>query len=190
MTMNRMAVAAVEQKAMAKADSLFIRGEKATHMYIVSSGSLQYLRIDINGVARHERVQKGEDWISEPVLWVEAWEHLGGLVAESHCELCLVCPKEFAGTVSRSPVAYGLSRSYARSYFQCLNSVSVEDHSDIAQGEDVYDMHAGFLYSGGQAQLANLYHGLSRTFSKSASFNRFQERSRSPSIDSLSSNAE
>lgn len=147
MTMNRLASQAVRSKAVARGDSLFINGEKATHMYVVSSGVLQYFRIDARGKRRPERVEKGEDWIAEPVLWVENWEHLGCLAAETHCELCLVCPKEFSAAVSQNPVAYALSRTYARNFSRWLNDIPLEDHSDICQGEDVSDRHVGFLGS-------------------------------------------
>ncbi|CAJ1329731.1 unnamed protein product [Effrenium voratum] len=80
-TIHRLANNAIVNKQLARTDTLFIPGETATHMYIVVYGRLVYSRMDSRGDEHKELVDKGEDWISEPVLWTPSWVHLGLLMS-------------------------------------------------------------------------------------------------------------
>jgi len=135
-TMRRLANSALRTKLMARSDSLFIAGETGTHMYIVASGQLDYHRFTEHG-DRRERVDRGEDWISEPVLWTPTWVHLGGLTAITECNLLLVEPEKFSHVINRSPPAVGLTITYARNFMRWLNARAQDELSDVWQGQHV-----------------------------------------------------
>jgi len=136
-TVHRLASLAIQRKMLACEDPLFIQGEQASQMYIVVEGKLRYLRRDTKGKLHEEMVDQGEDWISEPVLWMKEWTHLGWLTAITECDLLLVRAKEFGEVVRRNPAAFHLASAYARNYVAWIRSQQPEDLTDITQGEDV-----------------------------------------------------
>merc|ERR1711977_274152 len=98
-TMNRLANKAISWKKLARGDSLFQPGELATHMYFVTVGRLHYVKVDSKLEEKEEWVDKGEDWIAEPVLWTAEWVHLGVLTAVTECELLLIDASSFGEVV-------------------------------------------------------------------------------------------
>mmetsp|Transcript_113992 Transcript_113992/g.322417 ORF Transcript_113992/g.322417 Transcript_113992/m.322417 type:complete len:744 (-) Transcript_113992:127-2358(-) len=144
-TIHRTSNTAIEHKYFARADIAFITGEHPTHMYIVVSGSLVYNRIDSQGQERRELVDKGEDWMAEPVLWMKSWVHLGMLTALKECNLMLLNPTKFGNIVHLNPGAYNLVLTYVKNFMQWINSVSDDDLSDIWQGENVSSRHRKFM---------------------------------------------
>lgn len=144
-TIHRLANTAIQKKQLARTDSLFIPGETATHMYIVVYGRLIYSRIDSKGNEHKELVDKGEDWISEPVLWTSSWVHLGLLISMTESELMVLDPGHFGRVVNLNPDAAALASTYVANFIKWINSVQTDSLSDIWQGENVGPRVAGFM---------------------------------------------
>jgi len=134
-TAFRLAKTAVSTKLVAKHDPVFIHGEKPSHMYIVIEGQFQYKRMTSEGEVIREVVDKGEDWIAEPVLWSTEWYHLGDCVAADQSSLMLVSPQHFCKEVQRNPTAWLLVTTYCKNFLKWLNSTDSDDLSDITQGD-------------------------------------------------------
>eukprot|EP00930_Biecheleria_cincta_P034000 TRINITY_DN23531_c0_g1_i1.p1 TRINITY_DN23531_c0_g1~~TRINITY_DN23531_c0_g1_i1.p1 ORF type:complete len:821 (+),score=139.02 TRINITY_DN23531_c0_g1_i1:68-2530(+) len=144
-TIHRLSNLAIASKMLARTDTLFIAGENATHMYIVVTGSLVYTRVDSQQEEHKELVDKGEDWISEPVLWIPAWVHLGLLTALNECELMVLDPSKFASIIKLNPDASFLAVTYAKNFLAWINSVERDNLSDIWQGENVSERVVKFM---------------------------------------------
>jgi len=143
-TMQRLATNAMSRKSFARGDSLFYPGEKATHMIFVVFGRLMYTQSDTH----KEWVDKGEDWISEPVLWTDHWAHIGLLTATVECELLLVSPDEFASLVKLSPPVWNIVCRYGRNFVRWLNEdESGAKLSDVIQGEDKGDEIRNLIFA-------------------------------------------
>lgn len=141
----RLASSAIHNRQLANNDHLFIRGEAPSHMYLVIQGRLEYKKRDSLGKVRQEQVDKGEDWIAEPSMWSYSWYHLGDCQAVLESRLMLVDPMHFAEVVKRNPSAWLLVTTYCRKFLEWLNSLDVDDLSDISQGEDIGDLLRGFM---------------------------------------------
>ncbi|CAK0834795.1 unnamed protein product [Prorocentrum cordatum] len=135
-TAFRLAKEAVSTKHVAKDDPVFIHGEKPSHMYIVMEGQFQYKRVTSAGDVVREVVDKGEDWIAEPVLWSTEWYHLGDCTAADQSSLMLVSPQQFCNEVQRNPTAWILVTTYCKNFLKWLNSADPDDLSDITQGDN------------------------------------------------------
>lgn len=144
-TIHRLANNAIQKKQLARTDSLFLPGETATHMYIVVYGRLIYSRIDSKGNEHKELVDKGEDWISEPVLWTDSWIHLGLLISMTESDLMVLDPLHFGRIVNLNPDAAALAHTYVMNFIKWINSVPRDSLSDIWQGENVGPRVAGFM---------------------------------------------
>jgi hypothetical protein len=144
-TVNRLATGAVGHKLLAADDTLFHAGEVATHMYIVVQGKFNYVRIDAMNRPHQEVVEKGEDWIAEPVLWVQRWVHRGLLHALADSDNLTIDAKKFAEQVQLNPQAHQFAASYACNFIKWLNDQEWNQLSDICQGEDVGDLFKGFI---------------------------------------------
>jgi hypothetical protein len=144
-TVQRLSRYAVGTKFVAQNDYLFLPGERATSMYIVSDGQLSYARTDRNKDLHREQVDQNEDWIAEPILWTHKWIHLGMLSANKESALLLIFPEPFQKTVSLNPHAFWLGCRYASSFMQWLNDLAPEVLSDITQGETMSSMLEGFI---------------------------------------------
>ncbi|CAE8739333.1 unnamed protein product, partial [Polarella glacialis] len=105
-----------EQYFMAD-DRIFSEGDTCSSMYFVSRGDLSYTfsakaesarPIDLKHLAKlatrwkyvrslsspralevGEQMKRG-DWLSEPVLWLTRWEHMGGLWANSDGSVIII----------------------------------------------------------------------------------------------------
>mmetsp|Transcript_54384 Transcript_54384/g.96434 ORF Transcript_54384/g.96434 Transcript_54384/m.96434 type:complete len:829 (+) Transcript_54384:2-2488(+) len=130
-TMQRLATSAISRKHLASGDSLFFAFDEATNMSFVCGGTLQYIRMSHEVPA--EWVEKGEDWISEPVLWMEVWHHRGELVAVVPCDILLIDAREFRSTCKKSPQVHAFVSSYAASFVKWINGIDGESLSDISQ---------------------------------------------------------
>merc|ERR1719397_1562571 len=135
-------------------DSIFLPGEKATHVYFMSEGRLAYIQRPVGQEeSKKEHVDAGEHWIAEPVLWVRSWMHLGLMVALRECDILRVDPVPFAASIARSPAMLKMAREYAFKFVEWLNAKErALTQSDIAQGrrclEDVPATLAGFVEQG------------------------------------------
>jgi hypothetical protein len=134
-TALRLARAAVTTKQLATNDPLFIYGEKPNHMYIVIQGQFRYKRISSQGEVWSERVDKGEDWIAEPVLWSTEWYHLGDCTAVDESILMLVSAHHFCMEAKRNPSAWVLVTTYCQKFLKWLNAADPDELSDITQGD-------------------------------------------------------
>jgi hypothetical protein len=144
-TVHRIANSAVARKLLAQGDTLFHPGEAATHMYVVVAGSYLYKRVDVLGAPHCEEVQKGEDWIAEPALWTENWNHCGLLTAVDHSDNVTVDSVTFMEQVRLNPQAHVFTSHYARNFLHWLNGLPPEQLSDISQGENVSDLCRSFM---------------------------------------------
>lgn len=130
-TMQRLANKAIDRKLLAAGDCLFHPLEIATHMSFIITGKLLYTRMAHRELK--EWVDKGEDWIAEPVLWTPDWFHQGHLVAAQSCDLLMINSAPFPDIVRRNPQAHHIVSGYAIRYIERLNDAS--NLSDITQGE-------------------------------------------------------
>ncbi|CAE8596869.1 unnamed protein product [Polarella glacialis] len=104
-TMQRLAKDAVGRVRMAKGDTLFLPNQKATCMYFIASGGVEYTRTFEEKAVR-EFLDAGEDWIAEPIMWTPSWIHVGEAKAVTESELLCVKPKTFEDILSLvGPVA-------------------------------------------------------------------------------------
>ncbi|CAK0845283.1 unnamed protein product, partial [Prorocentrum cordatum] len=134
-TAFRLARTAILSKQFAYLDPMFIYGEKPSHMSIVKQGRFEYKRMTSKGEVLREMVDKGEDWIAEPVLWSTQWYHLGDCVAVDTSSLILVDPHKFCEEAKRNPAAWSLVTTYCRNFLAWLNSTDSDELSDITQGD-------------------------------------------------------
>lgn len=137
-TMRRMAWHAIQRTSLAQDDHLFIPGESATHMYILVTGRMEYMKPDEAGdeASSHAfKVQNSEDFIAEPVLWTTAWDHLGALTAITETEVLRIDPQRFADIIHRSPPARTAAVAYGREFVERLNRADERSLSDIVRCE-------------------------------------------------------
>lgn len=144
-TMHRMANAAISTRMLARKDSMFERNERATHMYLVAAGRLQYLRLDSQAIPHHEIVTHDEDWIAEHVLWAQDWFHIGTLKALTESNMLSVNPHQFRDIMCLNPDSKSLGITYGKNFMQWINSEDHDSWSDIIQGDEVSDRHEAFM---------------------------------------------
>jgi hypothetical protein len=173
-TVFRLARTAISTKQFANEDPLFIYGEKPSHMYIVIQGRFAYRRVTSEGREVSEMVDKGEDWIAEPVLWSTEWYHLGDCTAVCTSSLTLVDPHHFCQEAMRNPLAWSLVTTYCTNFLIWLNSKSVDELSDVTQGdhEDKKAQLKSFMATGLHPNVAARAR-LTRTLTRSATMARF-----------------
>lgn len=144
--LQRLSQGAIYPKHFARGDPVFLPTETATACYFLVSGKLQYTR-DTEGKEHKEDVDKGEDWVAEPVLWTPRWVHLGVLVAvHAQNHMMLVDSDKFAAIISKTPSAYRIVQHYAVNFMKHLNSVPDEELSDVSQGENLGETIRAFIF--------------------------------------------
>ncbi|OLQ14230.1 hypothetical protein AK812_SmicGene1632 [Symbiodinium microadriaticum] len=123
-----------------------ITAEIRSYLYFIASGRMQYARDADTPNERVEVVDKGEDWIGEPVIWTPFWIHVGQLTAVSECDLCAVAPKAFGDIVALvRPVAAIVAR-YSQKIMLWVKDLDTKGElTDVMQGEDVLDLIRSFL---------------------------------------------
>jgi len=144
-SMQRLSNTAIANRHLARKDQMFIPGEIGTNMYVLVSGRLSYQRVDSHGEMHQEWVDQLEDWISEPVLWTHGWRHLGGCVAVNECDLLCVVPKKFSDVMNKNPTAYHLACTYAQNFAKWMNTMDMDEQSDIIQGDKESERHFKFM---------------------------------------------
>lgn len=149
-TMNQLASVALKQTSLALAETLFTIGIDATHMFIVSTGTLNYLQssdVHLLGVEEsgedNSKVTK-DDFICEASLWVK-WVHLGFLRAASDVRLVAIDVTEFTNVVARDPVALSLACAYADQYVAWLNGRPCGKLTDIVHKDEGVELAKGFV---------------------------------------------
>lgn len=139
-TLMRLA-SCLKSRCFAHEEVLFFEAEQATHMYFLEQGSLHYVNQD--GAA--EVVERKEAWITEPVLWTDAWFHTGRATALMEGSVFLVAPQDFVAMVSRSPAAFEMVAIYARRFMLWLNSNRGLCRSDVYRCDVAYAILERFL---------------------------------------------
>lgn len=136
LTLVRIANYAIVQKPLTSQAQLFVPGESATATYIVIQGLISYTRPDesitiMPGALSSEVIDATTSWLAEPALWTHDWVHVGSAVAYSDSELYWVDPHHFCQVVRKNPQAFQLAKEYAWSFLSWLDSVDVDDLSDV-----------------------------------------------------------
>mmetsp|Transcript_116875 Transcript_116875/g.182620 ORF Transcript_116875/g.182620 Transcript_116875/m.182620 type:complete len:183 (+) Transcript_116875:1-549(+) len=134
--MQRIATTALARKLLARDEIYFQPGELAQNLSFVIGGRLEYCKA-VAGGNHKEWVDKGEDWITEPVLWTPHWVTMGELTSTTVSELLEVSSANFKDAISRTPQVYERVCSYALKFLQWYQGMSRDDQSDICQGEIV-----------------------------------------------------
>lgn len=134
LTMHRLATRSLSNKHMAENDCLFVAKEKATHVFLLVDGELEYHKQNLNGSQTMDFVQPKEDWISEAVLWASSWVHMGGVTAKSKADLISVEPDTFGDVVSLNPFAFKPAKAYALKYIAWLRAQEPSSLTDLARG--------------------------------------------------------
>ncbi|CAE7763776.1 AKT5 [Symbiodinium sp. CCMP2592] len=145
-TVQRLAKEAVQRFQLARGDTQFLPNQEGSYLYFIASGRMQYVRDADTPNERVEVVDKGEDWIGEPVIWTPFWIHVGQLTAVSECDLCAVAPKAFGDIVALvRPVAAIVAR-YSQKFMLWVKDLDTKGElTDVMQGEDVLDLIRSFL---------------------------------------------
>jgi len=140
-TLNKVAQDAVTRIQMARGDTLFLLNQDGAGMYFVISGRILYSR-DTEMGPKRELVDADEDWIAEPVLWVESWLHLGEARAYADSELLMVSPTQFETILKTvKPIARTAAR-YARRFMEWLEQ---QEYTDVIQGDEESETIEGFI---------------------------------------------
>jgi len=140
-TLNKVAQDAVTRIQMARGDTLFLLNQDGAGMYFVISGRILYSR-DTEMGPKRELVDADEDWIAEPVLWVESWLHLGEARAYADAELLMVSPTQFESILKTvKPIARTAAR-YARRFMEWLEQ---QEYTDVIQGDEDSETIEGFI---------------------------------------------
>jgi len=131
-TMQRLARKAITEKLYAKNDTIFFRGEVATHMYFPTTGDMSYVRKHAHCGERRYSIIRGRDWLCEPVLWLVRWLHLGMLVAASECNAILIDADEFSLVMRKSNViVFRRVCAYARSFVEWMETAEEETQLEL-----------------------------------------------------------
>jgi hypothetical protein len=118
-------------------------------MYFVVTGRMFYSRGGCFGQQdQNPWVDRGEDWIAEPVLWTPTWMYLGELIASTESvDLAAIEPTAVFKVVDKVKHVAGVVSQYAVNYVAWLNQLIPEELSDIAQGEDMDGIFTTFIPS-------------------------------------------
>lgn len=117
-TLQALCETAVAIKVYLTQEDVFAFGTLAHEAYCVMSGQLTYTQRA--GCLPHLHVKRctevhQEAWISDAALWAE-WTHVGGLVADTQCQLLVLDAKGIAEVMLTNSSISSLTTSYARSF--------------------------------------------------------------------------
>lgn len=139
-TAQRLASEAVEERYYAQCDHIFNSTELATHMWFLGGGLIRYSRsAQVMEIDPHTNA-----WISELVLWIDSWTHVGHLTAVTPCNMILLSPRSFGDVMRRNPEAYSLALTYANNFIRWWAMMSTSS-SDVVLGSEVHSIFCGFL---------------------------------------------
>lgn len=145
--LQRVATKALTRRLFARNEMYFQPGEIAESMSFVVAGRLQYTRTFGGGQEdKTEWVDKGEDWITEPALWIPEWVALGEVVAFTVCELLEVSSEGFAEAIKKTPQVYDNVCTYAANFVAWINKKQQADLSDICQGDQITSEISAMLF--------------------------------------------
>jgi len=115
--MRKVCHAAMSMLRVARGDVLFGPGESPSRprMYMISSGSLQYVSMSAN-----VHVVQAQDCVSEAALWTR-WTHQGLLTANSECRICVLDSRRFRELAKQFQHCDFDPRDYAAAFVRSLN---------------------------------------------------------------------
>jgi len=122
-------------------EHIFRPKDAGDRMYFVDSGYLIFAPEDSlasTGGRTHTRSLGPGAWISEAVLWVVHWEHLGELMGhESVSVLQALVSPVFVKVVAQFPQAHIETKDYAVQFLRHINSPDVNDLELVEMPGDV-----------------------------------------------------
>eukprot|EP00928_Gymnodinium_smaydae_P013610 TRINITY_DN14953_c0_g2_i1.p1 TRINITY_DN14953_c0_g2~~TRINITY_DN14953_c0_g2_i1.p1 ORF type:complete len:801 (-),score=140.47 TRINITY_DN14953_c0_g2_i1:51-2453(-) len=124
-TLYKLSDRALSMRSLAKGDLLFRTRSPSKNMYMVVSGSVQYLHTDTE---KQIRLRK-ENWLSEQALWT-TWQHRGDSQASEESKFIVIEATEFATVVQEDNVIFSLCSVYAADVLVWLNSTQQKDLTD------------------------------------------------------------
>jgi len=138
---------AMSQYSLLWQEELFIMGEKASQMYFLSGGSLNYEAgedacetispMEI-GEDESKTLLEGGAFICEMALWLQ-WEHRGHAMAHSYCELMCLNAANFIEVVRRTHVFRGIAQ-YAKTYAERLQKEVESGRAVLSDAWGTFDM--------------------------------------------------
>ncbi|CAE7230093.1 CNGA3 [Symbiodinium sp. CCMP2456] len=107
-----------EKKTLALDDWEFLACTPATHMRYLVSGELRYAKQSgMLGDAEETDLLPGDSyWISEAVLWVSEWDHVGELTASLESNLLLISPDCILPWSILFPASHKFLKTYAQDF--------------------------------------------------------------------------
>mmetsp|Transcript_112505 Transcript_112505/g.223595 ORF Transcript_112505/g.223595 Transcript_112505/m.223595 type:complete len:749 (+) Transcript_112505:130-2376(+) len=118
---------AMSEEHVGTCQDLFALGGKATKVYVLLSGLLEYYLSSCESGT----VEVGEgSYICEVVLWVQ-WLHRGRLSAMTSCEFVVLDASRFRKVTSRLPSVLGACKDYAKSYREKVVALGADHPTDL-----------------------------------------------------------
>jgi hypothetical protein len=136
-TMFHLVGAALSRRPLARNDLLFSAGGSATHMHLVMSGELRYLKTVEFGSNEGQDVMK-DDWLCEAVLWTP-WSHVGVARAVVPTELVSVKSYGFLEVVCNDAQTMNIVCRYAERYVRELSRTGRGLLSDVSTSKETRD---------------------------------------------------
>jgi len=113
---------ALLEMPLARGDVAFVGGEKASHMFMVTFGCLDYIPV----VSKYkEKHVSGGQWASEAALWTK-WVHQGQLQASVESKTVTIKDVKFRKVMIESALVIDFARFYGKAFCRCLNKVLQE----------------------------------------------------------------
>jgi len=121
--MKQMCTSSLEATSHGRGDIIFSPGQKATAMYIVTGGQLEYLpyvdKLDV------VQIEKG-DWVAEAVLWTE-WTHQGQLQAGIEANAMKILAGPLRACLTANGLGTGFAKLYAKEFCKRMNEKVQDD---------------------------------------------------------------
>lgn len=139
-TMFRLVGTALSQRPLAKDDVLFTYGQQASHMHLVVSGEVGYIK-RINDA---ESAAVTDDWLCEPILWVP-WGHVGAAHALMSSELVSVTSATFIEVMKLDVPTMSFLVSYAQKFAEHLSIIPKSELSDVSKHSEARQLALDIL---------------------------------------------
>merc|ERR1712232_1290706 len=121
----------IEEIQIMAGHELFYYGQQATHMYFVSSGSLEFFPSRIGSQPIELSTKQ---WACEMVMWM-SWIHRGTMVSGSaHTELFVLSATAFHSNITHREAAFEQCRRYAKMYITKILSLNDGADNDCDEG--------------------------------------------------------
>lgn len=142
--MSRLSRTALSQQSLAPGDLLFSAGTQATHMHMMVTGVLHYVKAqDFLAEEEPNEVCAG-DWACEVALWT-AWTCVGTCRAVQECRLVQIEAISYGEAVKKDAAVWSLVARYARNYLKWLNARQRGALTDAAKKDAMLTLMDSFL---------------------------------------------